>query len=628
MPQQIAMCYIHMMSLYSDQGEYPEAKRLLLQARALFKQSQMPQSVAICDVNLAIIHLAQGGYTEAESLLKSNIEGIPGRFRWVILWMLARLYNAPDFQQRDEEVAYHYYSEAIEFIESMRGKQDTDTDKILILYDKMQVYAEMVQLCVKMKNHFRAYEYVERAKSRALLDLMEQAAMGQKAEDELAKQDFELASLVSVRVKSPEEIQAILPKGTVLLEYFYEGDIAYMYGIMKDKPIVVKEFNINLVRPFLEVMEKSYEFETAEELLTSVDSDEKAILHNMFHRGASIEKGELYIRDWLCYTIFDLYEKHDEPTGEIKQVKRDSQIKDAAYEHLAILYRELIRPMQDVVDSAERLIIVPHDVLHHVPFSALIDVSEGREQDAKKLIHTGEAKYLIETKTVLMIPSGSMVVVCKEKQRPKPEDVLAVRQPALGKDDRPIEYGCELERYFGEEKTNILLGRDATIPNFVEALHTHLPSVIHFDTHGMFNANNGLYSWLAMSKLTEYGTETEQLYVVYILNLNLQACLVVLRACMSGLGEVHPGDDIIGLTRAFFYAGVPSIVASMWEIDDQGSCDLIESFYDAWLKCGDKADKAEALRKAQLEMMKFLDDLGKERHPYRWAGFALYGDWE
>ena len=176
-----------------------------------------------------------------------------------------------------------------------------------------------------------------------------------------------------------------------------------MFSVMQDD-LFVEEFDIGVVRPLAEVTENRREFENAEELLTGVEGNEEVtILRGMLHPDAPvIAQGELSIKDWLCYTTFALYESRNEPTGEIKQVKRGSnlRIKDEAYEHLAILYRELIRPMQDVVDAAERIVIVPHGLLHYVPFSALIDVPEGREREAKQLIQMGEAKYLIETKTI------------------------------------------------------------------------------------------------------------------------------------------------------------------------------------------------------------------------------------
>jgi CHAT domain-containing protein/predicted negative regulator of RcsB-dependent stress response len=665
MPAAIAHCNLGIAEMMRQQGEYDEAKRLCQQAREQLAQLNMPSFVADCNFILAEIMRQIGEYDESKKLYQAGLDKSIDETRWELLFGLGKV----NFEQGNPKEASTYYEESISVIESIRGRQQEDTAKTGVMHNKIDVYATMVRLCCEQEDFEKAFEYAERAKSRALLDLMEQATRGLKAkthkgqaakdtaidarakaskksddetpengpnllsialkaEEELSEEDFELASFISVQARTLEEIRVSLPKDTALLEYFYEGDTAYVFSVMQDD-LFVEEFDIGVVRPLAEVTENRREFENAEELLTGVEGNEEVtILRGMLHPDAPvIAQGELSIKDWLCYTTFALYESRNEPTGEIKQVKRGSnlRIKDEAYEHLAILYRELIRPMQDVVDAAERIVIVPHGVLHYVPFSALIDVPEGREREAKQLIQMGEAKYLIETKTISMMPSGSMIDVCQKKPRPQPENCLAVSQPALGKDERPIIYRCELEDYFSEEKTELLLEQAATIPNFVQAAHTHLHSVIHFDTHGMLNANNGLYSWLAMSKPTEYGAEIEPLYAKDIFNLDFRSCIVVLRACMSGLGKVHPGDDIIGLTRAFFYAGTPSIVASMWEVDDRESHDLIETFYDAWLECG---DKAEALRQAQLEAMKFLDDLGEERHPYHWAGFALYGDWK
>jgi CHAT domain-containing protein len=99
-------------------------------------------------------------------------------------------------------------------------------------------------------------------------------------------------------------------------------------------------------------------------------------------------------------------------------------------------------------------------------------------------------------------------------------------------------------------------------------------------------------------------------------SLNLEVDLVTLSACETGLSKIANGDDLVGLTRGFLYAGSSSIVASLWKVDDRATAELMTRFYKELLK----NDKVEALREAQLETKK------KYPHPYYWASFQLTGN--
>jgi CHAT domain-containing protein len=106
-----------------------------------------------------------------------------------------------------------------------------------------------------------------------------------------------------------------------------------------------------------------------------------------------------------------------------------------------------------------------------------------------------------------------------------------------------------------------------------------------------------------------------------IFNLRLAAEVVVLSACQTGLGKDIKGEGLISLTRGFMYAGTPRVVVSLWSVSDQGTAELMVSFYHGMLK--DNLRPSEALRKAQLSLLK-EDKWGA---PFYWAAFTLQGDW-
>lgn len=137
-------------------------------------------------------------------------------------------------------------------------------------------------------------------------------------------------------------------------------------------------------------------------------------------------------------------------------------------------------------------------------------------------------------------------------------------------------------------------------------------SRLHFATHGAFDTENVLDSALI---LVPDAADDGRLTVAEIYHLQLNADLVTLSACETGLGKVNTGDDVVGLTRSFLYAGASSVVSSLWQVEDKSTALLMTTFYQN-LK---SMDKREALANAQMTVMK------QYKQPFYWAAFQLTG---
>jgi CHAT domain-containing protein len=147
--------------------------------------------------------------------------------------------------------------------------------------------------------------------------------------------------------------------------------------------------------------------------------------------------------------------------------------------------------------------------------------------------------------------------------------------------------------------------------------------ILHFATHGLLNSERPELSGLVFSLIDREGKPQDgflRLHEIY--NLQLNADLVVLSACESGLGKEIKGEGLIGLTRGFMYSGAPRVVASLWTVDDYATAELMKIFYQGMLKDGLPA--GAALRAAQLEFSKEK----RWASPYFWAGFVLHGEWK
>jgi CHAT domain-containing protein len=176
---------------------------------------------------------------------------------------------------------------------------------------------------------------------------------------------------------------------------------------------------------------------------------------------------------------------------------------------------------------------------------------------------------------------------------------------------------CRIARLFGADQAAVFLGPEASEENVKASAVVHSARILHFAAHGLLDEDHPDLSGL---QLTHAGESAEDglLQVREIFNLQLRADLVVLSACQSGLGKEVSGEGLIGMTRAFLYAGASSVVVSLWQVDDVSTADLMVGFY-SHLKAG--LDRAEALRNAKLELI----DRSRYSHPYFWAPFVLVG---
>jgi CHAT domain-containing protein len=173
------------------------------------------------------------------------------------------------------------------------------------------------------------------------------------------------------------------------------------------------------------------------------------------------------------------------------------------------------------------------------------------------------------------------------------------------------------ERWFGS-KSRVYLEREAN--------ETRLKSkdigeyrFLHFATHGLINEKNPKLSGLLLAQEDSTSKEDGILHLGEIYNLNLNADLVVLSACETGLGQIAKGEGIIGLTRGFLYAGASNLLVSLWQVSDVTTADLMVDFYDGMLK---GSTKSEALAEAKRHLI----GNGSERaKPDYWAPFILIG---
>ncbi len=270
------------------------------------------------------------------------------------------------------------------------------------------------------------------------------------------------------------------------------------------------------------------------------------------------------------------------------------------------LYQILIEPIAEFLPKQpeSRVIFIPQSSLFLVPFAALID---------------RQGKYLIETHTILTAPSIQVLDLTHQRRRQiqgLTQDVLIVGNPTRQQPELlPSLPGAQQEAIAIAQifNTQPLLGSNATKAAVLQKMPNS--RIIHLATHTFINEIQGLESGLA---LTSSENDNGILTAAEILDLRLNAELVVLSGDNTGLGQIA-GDGVIGLSRSFMAAGVPSVIVSLWTVPDVPTAELMIEFYRFWQQ---KPDKAQALRQSMIKTMK------KYPHPRDWAGFTLIGEAE
>lgn len=304
---------------------------------------------------------------------------------------------------------------------------------------------------------------------------------------------------------------------------------------------------------------------------------------------------------------------------------------------LAELSRELLRPLAGRL-TASRLVVIAEGSLALLPFDVLFDPDPARAP--------GPAPLLLERHEVTMLPLASALVMLHEvrRRRPRPDRLVAVvGDPVLRRADkrlpRPAEGVASAEidelpdlpsaraemeaiRTLVEPGLRIELSgvdahRDRLLGGALRGFR-----IVHFATHAVVDPTDPEASRIVLSRFGREGHPTDgSLYLRDVGKLQLDADLVVLAACRTALGPEAGGEAMASFAHGFLRAGVPSVLVTLWSVDDEATFQLMKRFYTLLLEEG--LPPAAALREAKLS----LRQDPQWRRPYFWAGFSLQGHW-
>ncbi len=233
------------------------------------------------------------------------------------------------------------------------------------------------------------------------------------------------------------------------------------------------------------------------------------------------------------------------------------------------------------------MVIVPHDLLHYLPFHALWD----------------GARFLIDEFTISYAPSASVYRLCCLKRPQSDGDALIMGVP----DARAPQIAEEIQAVAKTfSKVRMFVGEEATSDRL--AIHGPASSHIHIATHGVFRRDNPMFSSIRLGN--------GPFSVIDFYQLRLAAELVTLSGCSTGLNAIVGGDELLGLVRGVLYAGARTVLLTLWDAHDMSTADFMESFY------GHLRSSPHKARAMQLAMQDLRE---RYPHPFHWAPFILVG---
>ena len=594
----LGLVELHQAILLRQSEQFEQALELAEHARERFASQNLLAKTAYAKLVIGDLLLDLARDSEAIEQFEQALEagestGLP----WMLYESHAALGRA--YRQNRPDEARIQYAQAIEALERTRMSLRPEELKTAFIGNKLDVYGDMISLCIEKgtdEGFEEAFKYVERSKSQALLDMLAGEVKVTSTDTEGA--DAKLAERLS---KLREELDSYY---SVVDQYeIREGPRALpiIQGMRTQIVMMESEFSELLGELQLEsgnAASMHHPISVDRSQLTDILQDDVAMIE-YFILGNSIsafvmakDEDIQFFPDLATTAKIDTiarklqFQLDKVSYGEAAIEGLEDQLMRATLAYLGQLHNSLIAPLQTALK--EKLVIIPHGALHNLPFHAF---------------HDGEA-YLIDSHEITFAPSASVLRYCWDKE------TAPVRKPlAIGVGDPAIPQAAKeaasVASLFPE--STLLIEEAATQEQLENLIAEH--DALHLASHATFSEENPAFSRIKM--------EGGWLTLDDIYNLDLgNSSLVTLSACETGVSSPNAGDELVGLTRGFFYAGTPSLVVSLWKVNDEVTTVLMQEFYT---RLRDGKTKATALREAMLTVKE------DRPHPYFWAPFVLSG---
>ena len=647
-----AMSLNNAAEVYEALGDKHRAYAMLEEARTTFTELNNRRWLAMTLKNLGELQAALGelgaGRASEEKAVDLAEAVQDTRIQAAALYELARI----ERRLGDTQSAWTHIEASITIVESTRQEIVNPDLRASYFSTEQLPFAFCTDLLMEMheqqpnKGYDRkALEVAERFKARSLLDLLNEsrADVRQGVDEQLLKQEHSLQA--SIDGKAFRYQMVLRGKHT---EQQAASAKEELDGVLGEYQAIEAEIRAKSPRYAALTQPRSLDATQIQQLL---DPD-TLLLEYAF----GSERGFLWAVTPSSIQSFVLPHKK-QIKYLVEQIHKETSTRATLSRTSAALGSILLQPIASQIER-KRLVVVPSDALQFVSFAALPLPAASRNSSAAR-------RPLIIDHEIVTVPSASMISVLREEEgarEPAPKTLAVLADPVYEKNDprvrpqvpskesqlagtaphskslsaashlRDCAVGFQRLPFSRREGDAILAlvspkeemraydfdaSRQIATGN---ALSQY--KYVHFASHACVNSEHPELSALVLSQVNYWGDSQDGfLHLHEVYNLQLNADLVVLSACETGLGADVSGEGLVGLTRGFMYAGARQVIVSLWEINDEATADLMKVFYQEMLV--HRLRPAAALRAAQLAIWK----QSRWRSPYYWAAFVVQGDW-
>ena len=621
-------------TVYYQQGKYPEALECFDKAWALAQTIGDKIRMTELFWRKGQVFYTLGDHANAFALANSAAE-LATRHRLPIMTYLALTLRGKAQRARKEDVlAGESFLQAIQEVEHLRGLiAGREKEQQLFFEDKLTPYHEMVSLLVEQNNSIGALKFAERAKARVLLDVLRNGRVeitdsvdqGEKSEERrLYSEMISLNSQIRVERMRHQIDNARIKELETRLQKVRNDYEAFQTALYAKHPGLKTKRGLFSTFEMKDALALMPDNRTA--LLEYVVTDEQTILFVLTR--SSTERASIDVK------VFPIRINRGELSGLVQEFRKLLAVNHPGFRKPGErLYDLLLKPAEQALQGKATLCIVPDGFLWELPFQAL---------------QTGSDKYLLELYALYYAPS--LQVLGEMRKRATSLHSSSISKRTVNGDGSSLElYAIGNPRIDGEVIARARTVRNTPFASLPEAEHevqtigaevygpkasiVHVGAaaredmvkaemgkykVVHFATHGVLNDHSPLYSYLLLAP-GDNAREDGLLEAWELMQMDLKAEIVVLSACDTARGNVGTGEGMIGMTWALFVAGVPTTVASQWNVPSETTTRLMVAFH----RFAKEKNKAEAWRQAALEMIR---DPRYRMKPFYWAGFVVVGN--
>lgn len=601
-------------NIYLSIGDQEKALENLSRALKMREASGSRDGMSNTRIAIARVYLDQGKYSDALALVEKAVATAQENGNRELLWQAQSITGQIFLAQNECDKTREAFDAAIGTIESLRGEiVGGASENSLFFAERVKPYQLLATMLAGQNDFSESFEYAERAKARVLLDSLrfgrnhQTATMTDQEKQEenilrgqVTSLNAQISRVAASEKEKMEDLRAKLETARIALSRFQTN----LYAIHPELRI-----KRGAVKP-VDAAEAGNLIDERGALLEYMVADE-AVLLFVFTKSAG---------GATQFKTYRIVIKRSDLARNISQFRQSLADRNILFAGNARrLYDLLLGPAEQQLRGKTNLTIVPDDGLWELPFQALQSTENHYVLDDASVAYAPSLTILREMRDARIVrknPASKTALLAFGNPTDAAANTLNATFAVLPETERQTLalrslYSAQNSTIFNRSNADEAVFKREAVKDF---------RVLHLATHGVLDNSSPLNSYVLLAP-NEAAGEDGRLEAWEILEMNLNADLVMLSACETARGQARSGEGLIGLAWSFMNAGARNVVVSQWKVESASTTDLTVDFYKSLNQSGGER-KPEALREAALKLRRSA----ATAHPFYWAGFVLIGE--